>query len=141
MAPEAGKDWIAILGAVSGDRRSAARKAVEEAWAARDADSTPSLRLTAYTGTYRDPWYGDVQVTLRDGGLWFESTRNEPLEGQLEHFQYDTFVARWTDRRLHADAYVTFSLAPDGTVERMRMRAVSPATDFSFDFHDLDPVR
>jgi hypothetical protein len=26
-------------------------------------------------------------------------------------------------------------------VERIRMKAVSPATDFSFDFHDLDLVR
>jgi len=136
--PGAGKDWIGILGGVSGDRRSAAGKAVEEAWAARDADSTPSLPFDAYTGTYRDPWYGDVHITLRDGRLWFESTRNEPLQGPLEHFQYDAFVARWTDRRLHADAYVTFSLAPDGTVEGIRMKAVSPATDFSFDFHDLD---
>jgi hypothetical protein len=56
----------------------------------------------------------------------------------MEHFQHDTFVARWTDRRLNADAYVTFSLAPDGTVDGIRMKAVSPATDFSYDFHDLD---
>jgi len=40
-----------------------------------------------------------------------------------------------------ADAYVWFTLAPDGSIERMRMRAVSPATDFSFDFHHLDLLR
>lgn len=60
---------------------------------------------------------------------------------QLEHFQFDTFVARWQDGRLMADAYVTFSLTPDGQVERIRMRAVSPATDFSYNFHDLDLIR
>jgi hypothetical protein len=36
-----------------------------------------------------------------------------------------------------ADAFVTFSLNPDGSIEDARMRAVSPATDFSFDFHHL----
>lgn len=73
-----------------------------------------------------------------NGQLWLHSERNEPLQGPLEHFQYDTFIARWTDRRLMADAYVTFSLSPEGKVERILMKAVSPATDFSFDFHHLD---
>lgn len=45
--------------------------------------------------------------------------------------------------QLLADAYVTFTLDPQGGVERIRMQAVSPATDFSYDFHDLDlrPVK
>ncbi len=137
-SPWAGNDWVAILEGISGDRSAAAEKVVEEAWAARDADSTPSLPLDAYTGTYRDPWYGTVRISLEDGRLHFRSDRNEPLQGPLEHFQYDTFIARWSDRRLHADAYVRFMLGLEGDVERIRMKAVSPATDFSYDFHDLD---
>jgi CubicO group peptidase (beta-lactamase class C family) len=135
----AGKDWIAILDEVSQGRQDAAEEAVAAAWESRNADSTPGLPLDEYTGTYRDEWYGDIRISRGDDGqLWFYSERNEPLQGPLEHFQYDTFVARWTDRRLMADAYVTFSLSPEGTVERIRMKAVSPATDFSYDFHDLD---
>ena len=30
-----------------------------------------------------------------------------------------------------------FLINPDGSIEQVKMRAVSPATDFSFDFHDL----
>jgi hypothetical protein len=65
------------------------------------------------------------------------------LVGDLEPWQYDTFVARWHSRELRADAFVTFALNPDGSIERLRMRPVSPATDFSFDFQDLmlEPVR
>ena len=37
-----------------------------------------------------------------------------------------------------ADAYVSFSLTPEGLIDRIAMKAVSPATDFSYDFHDLD---
>ncbi|MDX1482202.1 MAG: serine hydrolase [Woeseiaceae bacterium] len=134
----AGKDWIGILADLVAERQSAADDAVEQAFAERNADSMPSLPLEKYTGLYRDPWYGDVRITLEDGALRFQSERNAPLEGPLEHFQYDTFVARWTDRRLMADAYVSFTLNPEGAVERIRMKAVSPATDFSYDFHDLD---
>jgi hypothetical protein len=46
-------------------------------------------------------------------------------------------VAHWWDRSLGADAFVTFSLDPDGSIREARMRPVSPATDFSFDFQDL----
>jgi hypothetical protein len=59
------------------------------------------------------------------------------LTGDLELFQYDTFIARWRDRELRADAYVTFALKPDGSIDQIKMAAVSPATDFSFDFQDL----
>ena len=53
------------------------------------------------------------------------------------HFQYDTFIARWRDRELRADAYVSFALKPDGSIDQVKMVPVSPATDFSFDFQDL----
>jgi hypothetical protein len=139
---DAGKDWIAIVAEASSSRRSDAASEVAEAEAARAADSKPSLPLDAYAGTYRDPWYGDIQIILNgDGELRFHSARSEPLSGPLEHFQFDTFIARWSDRKLNADAYVSFSLSPQGEVERIRMKAVSPATDFSFDFHDLDLQR
>jgi CubicO group peptidase (beta-lactamase class C family) len=140
--PGTGKDWISILDTVSAGRRTEADAAVAAAEAARDRKSRPSLPLEAYVGTYRDPWYGTIHISReKDGRLWFRSDRNAPLTGPLEHFQHDTFIARWTDRRLMADAYVSFSLAPEGAVERIRMKAVSPATDFSYDFHDLDLVR
>jgi len=65
-------------------------------------------------------------------------TKTPALIGDMEHWQQDTFVVRWRDRELRADAYATFALRPDGSVDRVTMQAVSPATDFSYDFHDLD---
>jgi hypothetical protein len=141
-AQDAGKDWIAILAEAYRSRQQQGAETVAEAAASRAADSSPSLPLEAYVGTYRDVWYGDIHIEAGDGGrLWFRSDRNEPLLGPLEHFQYDTFIARWTDRQLMADAYVSFSMSPEGKIERIRMKAVSPATDFSYDFHDLDLKR
>jgi len=64
-------------------------------------------------------------------------SRSDPLTGALEHFQYDTFVAHWRDRSLYGDAYVTFILGAAGEVEAIRMKALLPDTDFSFDFHHL----
>jgi hypothetical protein len=59
------------------------------------------------------------------------------LTGDLEHWQYDTFKARWRDRSLAADAFVTFALNADGSIRQVNMVPVSPLTDFSYDFQDL----
>ena len=74
---------------------------------------------------------------IEDGKLVLSFAKTPALIGDLEHWQYDTFIARWRDRELRADAYVTFALNPDGTIDQAKMRAVSPETDFSFDFQDL----
>ena len=74
---------------------------------------------------------------VANGALTIKFDKTPSLSGTLEHWQHDTFVARWTDRELRADAFVTFALNPDGTIDSAKMEAVSPETDFSFDFQDL----
>ncbi len=63
---------------------------------------------------YRDAWYGDMTIAAAGGGLDDQVRPTPLLTGTLEHWQHDTFVARWTDRELRADAFVTFALTPDG---------------------------
>jgi hypothetical protein len=136
-------DWIDGFSKLK--QRNDAREAEAERHdaGARDAASKPSLALAKYAGTYRDAWYGDVVIAEERGKLVMRFGHTPALTGDLEHWQHDTFVARWRDRELRADAYVTFALNPDGSIDQAKMRAVSPATDFSFDFQDLllKPVR
>jgi hypothetical protein len=116
---------------------SALAASVQSAAAARNTASRPSLPLERYAGTYRDAWYGEVFVEAKDGGLQIRFCCSPDLIGTLEHWQYDTFVARWRDRALRADAYVTFSLRPDGSIDQVKMNPFTPDVDFSFDFQDL----
>ena len=67
-------------------------------------------------------------------------TRTPDLTGELEHWQHDTFIVRWKERNFNADAYVTFSLKPDGSIDRVKMEPISEETDFSYDFQDLNLV-
>ena len=130
-------DWLEAYKAVA--ERGAARVAAAErrAVSARDSTSRPSLPLKAYAGTYTDPWYGDVDITHKAGKLVIRFGHTPSLVGDLVHYQYDTFLARWWDRELRADAYVTFALNPDGSIDQVKLRPASPAVDFSFDFQDL----
>ena len=131
------KDWIAAHEAVTTRESEENASAVATAQQSRDESSRPSLPLEQYAGTYTDEWYGDVTIAHADGKLAIEFAHSPALRGPLEHWQYDTFIARWADRELRADAFITFALNPEGTVEHAKMRAVSPDTDFSYDFHHL----
>jgi CubicO group peptidase (beta-lactamase class C family) len=130
-------DWIAGYERVEARTAAEAAGAASHAAAARDAASKPSLPLAQYAGTYHDAWYGDIAIALENGRLVMRFSHTPALAGPLEHWQHDTFIARWRDRELRADAYVTFALNPDGTVDQVKMRPVSPDTDFSYDFQDL----
>jgi hypothetical protein len=55
----------------------------------------------------------------------------------LTPYSGNIFIVHWNDRSLNADAYVRFDQGYDAKITDMTMRAVSPATDFSFDFQDL----
>jgi CubicO group peptidase (beta-lactamase class C family) len=105
--------------------------------AARATRSSPSLPLASYDGDYEDPWYGKVTICAEGGKRMMRFARTPDLTGELEHFQHDTFIVRWKERSFNADAYVTFALNPDGSIERMKMAPISTETDFSYDFRDL----
>jgi len=130
-------DWVEAFRTVQLRDDSLLAVRTQKVRAARDSTSRPSLALEKYAGTYADAWYGDILITMEEGRLVISFSKTPSLIGDLTHWQYDTFVARWRDRELRADAFVTFALNPDGTIDQAKIRAVSPATDFSFDFQHL----
>jgi CubicO group peptidase (beta-lactamase class C family) len=136
-------DWLDAYLKVKARGEARTAEVLKKAAAARDANSKPSLALEKYAGMYNDAWYGDIEVAAEGGKLVMRFTKSPSLVGDLEHWQYDTFLVRWRERELRADAYVTFNLNPDGSIAEAKMRPASPDVDFSYDFQDLllKPVR
>lgn len=93
---------------------------------------------TIYTGAYYDNWFGEINITLKKGKLWFSSKRSPKLTGEMLPYKGNTFIVRWDDRSLDADAFVIFDLDYTGKGSEIKMKAISPLTDFSYDFQDLD---
>ena len=128
-------DWAGRYNALLTTMLSNAKKAVE-ATAAAPAKIGPSLPLDRYSGQYRDPWYGRITVGRGGNGLEINFDDTPKMAGPLTHHQYDTFIARFTDRNIEP-AFVSFGLDAEGKVERITMKPVSPTADFSFDYQDL----
>ena len=130
-------DWIDAYEKVMARLKNSTAAAEGKTASARNAASKPSLPLAKYAGTYEDAWYGDIVVAQEGEKLVMRFSHTPDLVGDMEHWQYDTFAVRWRNRELRADAFVTFSLTPDGSIDSAKMKAMSPTTDFSYDFQDL----
>lgn len=131
----AGAGWPETWAAVAKARVDAGLKSLA-ATKASPARAGPSLPLARYAGDYVDPWYGRIVVRPAGGQLTIDFKSTPRMSGPLQHWQYDTFVTRFTDKAIEP-AYVTFALDADGKVDRVTMKAVSPLADFSYDYHDL----
>ncbi|GGD66774.1 serine hydrolase [Emticicia aquatilis] len=117
-----------------------AKKITGEIWTAIDTQqkNNTKIDLNQFAGTFRDAWFGDVVISLKNGKLMFASKRSPRLSGEMLYYKGNTFVAKWNDRSLDADAFVKFNLDTEGKAAGMTMEAISPLTDFSFDFQDLE---
>lgn len=129
-------DWIAAFHAEDEQDAKEAAEILKKQETARAADSKPSLPLEKFAGVYVDPWYGPATIRMEGGKLIFSLDHTPKAVGELQHWQYDSFKAHWHDRTIE-DAFLTFTLKPDGAIDHFTMVAVSPLADFSFDYQDL----
>ncbi|WP_394192584.1 serine hydrolase [Pseudoalteromonas atlantica] len=130
------KDWVEDLAKKHFEGK---QKAYANAKPEAPADYQPQLPNISYTGTLNDDWYGDVVIEELNGKLRIDFTHTKRLKGQLEHYTGNTFIVKWDEKLLEADAYIEFKMSPKNRVQSADMRAVSTSvTDFSFDFRNLN---
>lgn len=109
------RDWSTELKTLYGGLKEAADKAVAEAKAKRKPGTKPSLPLESYAGKYADPFFGEMTVELVDGKL--KLIAGKELSATLDHWQFDTFSAKWS-REWWGDALISFRIgAVSGDVE------------------------
>jgi CubicO group peptidase (beta-lactamase class C family) len=114
-----------------------ADKITDEVW---ETVKNNTLKVDAkkYIGIYKDNWFGEVTITEKDGKIYFASKRSPRLKGEIFQYKNQNFVVKWDVRSFNADAHIFFKLDSKGKATGFTMKAISPLTDFSYDFHDLD---
>lgn len=136
-----GRDWVADLSA-SRQKSLAEAKVITDKVAAEVAKAAASdgatLDPSAVAGKYADAWLGEVTLSVKDGKLRFVSKRSPNLTGEMFPYKANSFIVRWDDRSMDADAFVNFSLDVEGRPDGFTMKPISPLTDFSYDFQDLE---
>jgi CubicO group peptidase (beta-lactamase class C family) len=135
-----GNDWVGKLKDKMLRDKAEAKEITDRVWAtvaAKRKETTSEIDNQAFAGTYTDAWFGDVVITEENGRLRFRAVKSPKLRGEMFHYTANTFIIKWDDRTMDADAFAVFALDRDGKPSAITMEAVSPLTDFSYDFHDL----
>lgn len=110
------RDWSREVKALYDDLEAAVSLQREKRLSAKMPDTNPSRALSAYAGTYKDPYYGQVEVVFRDGELQLSVSKN--THAVLKHWHYDTFTAQWEDN-WRWESFVSFDLSPEGKVSEI----------------------
>lgn len=132
------RDWVKEYGELIAKRTGEADVVTAEVWETVEKNKKRRLAyIDSLPGTYKDNWFGEVKITMDKGKLRFESVRSSQLKGDMFYYKGDTFAVKWDNAYLHADAFV-FMKVEDGKVTGFSMEPISPLTDFSYDFQDLD---
>ena len=135
-------DWIGTYAKRLNQGASEANAVEAKIWATVAAANTAIIDNKNYTGLYKDPWFGNIEIYEKDQQLWFRSLRSPKLSGPMQFYRANTFVVKWPASGLtDADAFVMFQLDEEGKAQGFKMKGISPAIDFSFDFQDLHLMR
>jgi CubicO group peptidase (beta-lactamase class C family) len=138
-----GMDWVKLLADNRNRAVAEAKQLTDSIWNGINAaiKQSSTNTITPLLGTYKDAWLGEVMISMKNGKPWFDSKRSPKLTGELFPYKGNTWVVKWRDRSMDADAFVKFTLDEQGKGAGITMRAISPLTDFSYDFHDLELKR
>jgi len=121
LAPDDVRDWSAEIKPIYDAAAEAGAEALARMEENRVEGTSPSHDLEAYVGTYSSEMYGDVEVTLVDGGLFV--FRGPGLQGPATHWHYDTFRVDW-DARWRGSALGSFELSAAGAVAALNVNGI-----------------
>lgn len=112
------RDWSTEIKSLYADLANRQEKQVASLEAQRVKDTKPSLALIDYAGTYTDPLYGMVVVSVQGNVL--RINLNDVVTGTVEHWNFDTFYGPW-DKTWYGKFAVQFKLNALGKIESMTL--------------------
>lgn len=118
------RDWSAEFLKLYSNIRAGGEKQVRDFEAKRVLNTKPSLPMNDYTGTYTDPLYGTVVITLEGDELVVEA--NKFVKARFSHWHYDTFRG-WYDKKWYGKSNLSFAIGSNGKINTVTF----DGTDFA----------
>jgi CubicO group peptidase (beta-lactamase class C family) len=119
------RDWSAEMLKATKGLEEQAKAAEKKAEAERVKDTSPSLPLEKYAGTFQSEMYGETRIAVENQKLVVRFGPN--FTGDLEHWNFDTFRVKWRDP-MQGKGLVNFRLSPQGKVDTVSIENLSEFT-------------
>ncbi|SFR91594.1 CubicO group peptidase, beta-lactamase class C family [Dyella sp. OK004] len=90
-----------------------------------------ATELRSQLGVWRDPWFGDITLCPRDGGVIFAAAKSPRLRGPVMRVG-QRYLVQWE----HGDEEAWLA-PPTGKTGLLHLSKIDPDADFSYDYEDL----
>lgn len=125
---EEGRDWSTEFKQLYAQLDQQAEQRRQVRAAKRVSDTQPSLSLTAYTGTYVHPMWGQVEISVSPSGKTLMAKLGRISYAELTHWHFDTFQVRYQAAG-SGEGMLQFELNMQGEVEALELNG--PAYRFT----------
>ncbi len=112
------KDWIGEAAEKKAKGEEASKAAEEKKMTRRKPDTKSAHSLEEYLGDYNHPGYGDLNIFVQEGKLFF--TYNG-ITTPLEHWHFETFNGGTADDPTFKDMKMTFRTDVNGSVSSLEV--------------------
>jgi hypothetical protein len=80
----------------------------------------PTHHVSDYLGIYSSELYGQVEIYESEDKLKISLSPHPNINGEIEHWQYDTFLIKWSDQGW-GESLMYFDLDDLGKIKQFRM--------------------
>jgi hypothetical protein len=105
--------------------------------AARPPDTSAAATVApaafAWSGRYRDPWFGEITLCPRGDRVEWASRKSPHMHGTVKHLDA-RYLVHWDDPAVDLDAWLD---PHPGSPPTLTMAKLDPRGDFSSDYEDL----
>lgn len=165
LLPEKGVGFVVMINGDGGEARTVLNQALVKRWSApdenidvtrladelarergpaapagkaeqRERETVRPREMTAWTGIWRDPWFGEVSICPQGRKVIFAAAKSPRLQGPVRRLD-GRLLVDWTDASVDAEPWLDFTAASDGKPATLALSHVDPDSDFSYDWPDL----
>jgi hypothetical protein len=115
------RDWSAEFLTLYSNIHAGGEKQEKDFEAKRVANTKTSLALNDYAGTYSDPMYGTLVITVEGDQLIVDA--NKFVKAKLSHWHYDTFRG-WYDQKWYGKGTANFVIGPEGKISTVNFDGI-----------------
>ncbi|HTE29891.1 MAG TPA: serine hydrolase [Chryseolinea sp.] len=133
-------DWIRGYKAVQDSAVAQDKAKNKTPTYAKDSIETMTLPLSRYAGTYYDKIVGKVMIQAESGGLVLRFSNSAHFVADLSYYRYNSFLARFRNMPVESNAFLTFTVNPNGSIEEASLKVANVDGDLDFDDLHLRPI-
>lgn len=125
------RDWAAYYLELKEGQDAHAKEQESLAAEERIKNTTPTLALEEYAGSYVSEMYGAIEIRVIGDQLAFQFEPTPLFRGTLRHWHYDTFQLNWGTQMMLPSGTALFSLDAAGRVATLKIDVPNPDFDFT----------